>query len=72
MIRSIREGDRVVDALDIATLAQIVAGWSISAQNSNVGDVNADGTVDAFDISLMAQAVAGWNVALQYGGTPAK
>ena len=56
-------GDTKVDIKDAVLLAQHLAKWEVSI-NDSAADVNADGKVDIKDAVLLAQYLAKWDVIL--------
>ena len=56
-------GDTVVDLTDVNLLAQHLAGWDVTV-NETALDINGDGLINLKDLVLLAQFVAGWDVEL--------
>lgn len=55
------DNDGAVNLNDLVVLAQYVANWSVTV-NESVSDVNGSGVIDLSDVTLLAQYLAGWDV----------
>ena len=55
------DNNGAIDLKDLIVLAQHVANWKVTINNSVV-DVNGSGLADLTDVALLAQYLAGWDV----------
>ena len=57
------DGNNKADLQDVTLLAQYLAGWDVTANESAL-DADGDGVTNLNDLVLLAQYVAGWDVVL--------
>ncbi len=55
--------DGALGVNDVATLAQVLAGWDLSC-NYLAADVNGDAAPSVLDVAVLAQVLAGWDTEL--------
>jgi len=55
--------DNSINLLDLAILAQAVAGWEVECDKDAL-DLTADSLTNIDDITLLAQFIAGWDGAV--------